>query len=180
MVSLSGFPLGAGTRTRYPFAAYEIVPPKRGETWVGGADRASGLGLSRVRRVGSSTFLTLNAQCAASGCSKYGKSCTHKLYYHVHLEESTEADKRKRKWVQYARLILFATVGLPDSPEAMDQYIVHHETYSWQRVGLPKKRLLADDDGTLQWQARRDHGHYHHGYSARTAKKRPASDQTSG
>eukprot|EP00969_Alexandrium_andersonii_P318496 14069205-Alexandrium_andersonii.AAC.1 len=177
MVSLGEYPLGSGQDLRFPFSGYEIVPPvaRKGETWVGEPDRTSGSRLSRVRKVGHKNFLTLNAMCTASGCSKHAARCAHTLYYHVHLDEASGGDKRKQKWVQYARLVLFATEGLPAAPEAMCDHVVHHESYLWQRVGLPKKRKVADDAGHLEWQSRADHGHHHHGHTQRATKKRPAS-----
>ena len=177
MVSLDEYPLGSGHDLRFPFGDYEIVPPmaKKGEAWVGDADPTSGSRLSRVRRVGRSNFLTLNARCTAKGCLKSAAGCAHPLYYHVHLDEATAGDKRKQKWVQYGRLVLYATEGLPAVPEAMGNHVVHHESYLWQRVGLPKKRKVADDNGRLEWQSRKDHGHHHHGHSERAVRKRPAS-----
>ena len=170
MVSLAAYPLppaSSSGEASFPFSGYEIVVPTGDENWVPDANRR-GKRMSRVKNVETGGFMTLNAQCTVSGCSKGRATCNHTLYWHVQLQLD---GARERKWVPYSRLIMFASEGIPCKPELVADYVVHHDRYIWQRVGLPKKRMVGDDNGDLAWKSRAEHGHHHHGHS----RKRPAA-----
>ena len=181
---------------RFPFAAYEIVFPDEpdGETWVG-AVGASGVRLSRVRNVATGRWVRLHAMCLTRGCKKASRAtCNHHLYWHVRLTLGAwgrypAPAKQKQHYVQYSRLMLFASQGLPCDPAGVEDYIVHHEQYVTMRVGLQRPRSVADDSDLdlLKWETRKEHGHEHFGVSSkkrpaasdsRTVKKKPAATPT--
>ena len=145
--SLDGYPLGP---QKFPFAAYEVVLPDEGESWIGAADR-SGSRLSRVRRASTGRWVKLEALCTARGCQAQWPCCSHKLYWHVRLTLAG-GDTQRRHYVQYARLILFASQGLPCAPDSIEDYVVHHHGYrglknTHRLLILLKKRAL----GTLAY-----------------------------
>jgi hypothetical protein len=137
MVSLAGYPLPpawSSGKASFPFSGYDIVVPTGDENWVPDADRR-GKRLSRVRNIETGRYLNLNAQCTVSGCSKGRSTCNHTLYWRVHLQLD---GARELKWVQYSRLIMFASEGIPCRPEKVADYVVHHESYTWQRLASPE------------------------------------------
>ena len=188
--SLAGYPMPPSCSQgpmRFPFAAYELVLPDEaeGESWVGKAD-PSGCRLSSVRRVSTRRWVKLQAVCIAHGCD--GKrSCSHKLYWHVRLTlggwgNYPGPDKQTQRLVQYSRLVLFATKGLPCEPKDTNKYVVHHMNYVRMRVGKPDPRTVADDSDTdkIKWETRQEHGHEHFGISVKRMPlpvfaKRPAA-----
>ena len=152
---------------------------------MGQAD-ASGRRLSRVRRVSTKRWVKLQAVCIAHGCD--GKrSCSRKLYWHVRLTLGGWGDfpgpeNQTQRLVQYSRLMLFATKGLPCEPKDVNKYVVHHMSYVFLRVGQPKKRTVADDSSVdkMKWETRQEHGHEHFGISVKRMPlpafaKRPAA-----
>lgn len=188
--SLAGYPMPSSCSrgpVRFPFSAYELVLPDEaeGESWVAKAD-SSGCRLSRVRRVSTGKWVKLQAVCIARGCNGQ-RSCSHKLYWHVRLTLGGWGNcpgpaKQTQRLVQYSRLMLFATKGLPCEPKDMNQYVVHHMNYAVMRVGKPDPRTVADDSNVdnMKWETRQEHGHEHFGISDKRMPlpafaKRPAA-----
>ena len=135
--SLGGYLLGL---QKFPFAAYEVVFPDEGESWVGAADR-SGLRLSRVRRASTGRWVKLEALCIARGCQAQWQCCSHKLYWHVRLTLAG-GDVQRQRYVQYARLILFASEGLPCLPDKIEDYVVHHRRREGFKHYTPPPSLM--------------------------------------